>query len=85
MMIGIHANLFQVIVFAAHPETFLGVGHPCINRCFISQKIILKLVHAGISKHEGRIIFHNDRGGGHNFMSPGLEEIKELLSYCCAR
>jgi hypothetical protein len=85
MVIGIYSNFFQIIMLSAYPEAFLCVCDPWRLWLAVAEKIILELIHTRIGEHEGRVIFHNNRGRRDNLMSSGTKEIQELLSYVCTR
>jgi hypothetical protein len=53
---------FQVVVLARNAKALLTVGNPGISSWLVSQKNILKLVHSGIGKHQGRIILYHHWG-----------------------
>jgi hypothetical protein len=81
MMIGVHPDLFQVIVLTAHPQAFLGIGYTRIRGLVITQEVVLKLVHPRIRKFKGRVILDYDGGRRNNDMSLGNEKLQEFLSY----
>jgi hypothetical protein len=56
MVIGIHTYLFQIIVFATYPKTFLGISHPGIGSWLVAQKIVFELIHACIGKKQRWVI-----------------------------
>src|ERR1035437_3311000 len=45
MMIGINTHLFKIIVLSAYSQALLGICNPCVLSLFITQKIILELIH----------------------------------------
>ena len=77
----VHPYFFQVVVLAANPKAFLGIGNPGIGRCLGSQKIILKLVHTRIGKHKCRVVFYHNGGAWYNFMVFGSKKIEISLPY----
>ena len=81
MMVGIMADLLEVIVLSAYPEALLAVRHPRIKYWCIAEKPVLELVHAGIGEHERRVPLHHHRGRGHYSVTLRCEEVQKLLSY----
>ena len=68
MVVGINTYFFQIVVFAAYPKAFLSIGYPRVLGLFIAQKVILKLVHARVSKQQSGIVFIYNWGRGYNLM-----------------
>ena len=61
VMVCVAADFLKVVVLARYAETFLNVSYA---RCFarvVTQENILKLIHSGIGKHQGRVILYDDR------------------------
>src|SRR5579872_6730966 len=81
MMIGIYSHLFQVVVLAADPKTFLGIGNPGKRRLVVAQEIVFELVHTRVSEQESRIVLYYDGGGGDDGMPFRHKKIKEFPSY----
>src|SRR5450432_1799998 len=81
MMVGIHTHFFQVVMLPAYPQTFLRIGHPGVRSGFISEEIILELVHSCIDKQQGWIVLRHYRCGRNNHMCPGFEEIQKFIPY----
>ncbi len=81
VVVGIHSNLFKVVVLAADTQTLLRVGHTLIFSGFVTEDNIFELVHAGIGEHQGRIVLDHHRSGGHDAMSFVAEEILEGFAY----
>jgi hypothetical protein len=80
MVIGINAHFFQIVVFTAYAEAFLGIGHTGIRRFFITEKKIFELVHTRIGKEQGRVVLYHNRCRGHDLMPFGSKKIKELFT-----
>ena len=80
MVVSIHPHFFQVIVLPAHPQTFLGIGHPTMGRLTVPQKIVLELVHPRIREQQCRVVFYDDRSGRNDMMTLGSEKVQEFLS-----
>jgi len=55
VVIGIFANFFKVVVFAADPQAFLSVGHAGILGGRQTDENILELIHSRIGKKQGLI------------------------------
>jgi hypothetical protein len=67
-------------VFPGNPQAFLGVGNTKMARGAVAEENLLELVHPGIRKHQGRVIFQDHRGRWDNMVVFGREEIKEGLT-----
>ncbi len=57
MVVCVHPDFFQVIVFSADAQAFLRVGYTAVLRCGISKYNILELVHTRVGEHQRWIIF----------------------------
>jgi hypothetical protein len=84
MMISIHTHFLKVIVLTAYTKAFLSIRRPFVRGLFITQEIILELIHPRVGEHQGRVVFHHNRGRRDNFMSFGTEKVQESLTYICA-
>jgi len=60
-MLGCPADLLQVIVLTADPQTFLDTCRPAIASFFQPKENILKLIHPGVGKKQRRVVFWNQR------------------------
>jgi predicted Rossmann-fold nucleotide-binding protein len=58
----------------------LGVRNARVGGRFGTQEIVLKLIHARIGKHEGRIIFYHYRGTWYNLVGFGSKKVEKSLS-----
>ena len=65
VVVGVMPDLLQVVMLAAHAETLLGVGLPAALRLTIAEDDVLKLVHAGVREHKGRIVLDYHRSRRH--------------------
>ena len=80
-MVGIVAHFLQVVVLAAHAQTFLAVaGARELNRV-VAQDDILKLVHSGVGKHQRRVILYNHRSRGYYTVVLGGKIVQKGLTY----
>ena len=57
MVVGVVSHFFQVVVLAAHAQTLLGVSHTFVLGGVVAKDYVFELVHSGIGKHQGRVIF----------------------------
>ena len=81
MVIRIVADLLKVIMLAAHAQTLLRVSHTTVFCRLIAKDDILKLVHAGVGKHQRRVILDYHRGRRHDMVAFALEKVLERLAY----
>ena len=81
MVIGIEADVFEVVVFAAGADAFLGVGGAArfVGAFGLAKKNRDELVHAGVREQEVRRIWEQ-AGRRHNGVPLGLEEVEEVLA-----
>ena len=84
-MIGIAADFFEVVVFARHPQTLLGINHPGMGRLFHAQKDILERHHARIGEQERRIAGWNNRRAGHDAMAAVGKKTQKTVSNLVSR
>ena len=80
VMVGIVADLLQVIVLAAYPEALLAVRHPRVEYGCIAEEPVLELVHAGVGEHERGVPLDHHRGRGNDPVALRGEEVQELFS-----
>ena len=80
VVIGVHADFFQVIVLATDAKAFLGVGDSGMLNRLIAEEQILERIHACIDEHQGGIVFHHHGCRGHDLVSFFLEKIQKCLS-----
>ena len=74
-------------LFAAGADGFLRCGCAGIVAFFIAGKDMFELHHAGVGKHQGRVIIRNQRRGRDNFMVVFCEVIQKSASnvfQCCS-
>ena len=85
VVIGIMPDFFQIIMLSADTQTLLAVRTSAGFRVASAKDDVLPLVHAGIGKHQGRVILHYHRGRRNNLMTLRLEVLKERVAYliCC--
>jgi hypothetical protein len=80
-MIGVFADFFEVVVFAADPQAFLTVDHPAILRGDQSEEYILELVHPGVGEKQGLIANGDYRRAGDKLVVLAFEKIYKAVSY----
>ena len=56
-------HIFQIIMLAACPHTFLRCHRPLIVAAFQTREQVLELNHTRIGKHQSRVILRNKRAG----------------------
>src|SRR5437016_5289460 len=80
-MVGVLADVFEIIVLAAGADAFL-----CVRRTFVrpgagAKEHVLELVHAGVGEKQRRIVPGDDAAGRNIRVSVLLhEEVDELLA-----
>ena len=79
-MVGVGADYFEVVMFAANANTFLGVGGAGIGAFFEAEKDVLELVHASVSEEQGGVVSGDDRIAGDKGMALLDEKIDKALS-----
>jgi len=63
VVVGVDADLFEVVVLARHAEAALRVGHARVLRPDLAQKNLLERVHARIGEHQRGVVLHDHRRG----------------------
>ncbi len=81
VVVGVVAHLFEVVVLSADSQALLGVGGALVWCGLVAEENVLELVHPGIGKHKRRVVLYDHRGGGHDDVLLGGEEVEELLPY----
>ena len=79
VVIGIVADLFEVVVLAADAKAFLTVRHPLGCRRCVAEENILELVHAGIGKHQRGVVLDHHGGRRHDGVPLACKEVREGL------
>ena len=80
VVISVVSYLFQIVVLAAHSQTFLRICHPRIFNRGVTQNNIFKLIHAGICKHQRRVVLNHHRSRRHNLVVLGCKKIFKRLA-----
>lgn len=85
VVVGVHANLFEVVVLATDTQTLLAVGNPAGFGHGIAENNILKLIHAGIGEHQSGVILDHHRSRWNDFVAFLAEKLLERLAdlFCC--
>ena len=76
MMSGGVANIIEIVVLTAGPDTFLRTGRSGRWRRFQPCEHILERDHPCIDEHQCRIVVRNERSAGYLTMA-GIDEIIE--------
>src|SRR5437867_4577003 len=79
VVVRVPADLLEIIVFAANPDTLLRVCSADVLPLSGSEENILKLVHACVGKQKGGITVWNYRRAGNNAMAALLKETQKAL------
>ena len=80
VVVGVHPDLFQIVVFAADAQALLGVGNSCVLHRLVAQKQVLERVHPRIDEHQRGIVFDHHGRRRNNVVSFFLEEVQKSLS-----
>ena len=85
VVVGVHANLFEVVVLATDTQTLLAVSNPAGFGHGIAENNILELVHAGIGEHQSWVILDHHRSRRNDFVAFLAEKLFERLAdlFCC--
>ena len=81
VVVSVVSHFFKIVMFAAHPKTFLSICHPAVCRRFVPQKPVFELIHSRVGEHKRGVVLYYHRGGRHNGMSFLFKEIQKGLSY----
>ena len=81
MVVRVVPHLFQVVVLAAHAQTFLRVRHSRELYRVVAEDNAFPWVHARIGEHQSRVVFDNHRCRGHHVMPLRSHEIQKGLTY----
>ena len=86
VVVGVVADLLQVVVLAADAKALLRVGHPFVFRRVVAQNDVLELVHSRIGKHQCGVVLDYHGSGGHDVVTLALEETLERVSdFVCSQ
>ena len=66
MVAAVVTHGFEVVVLTAYAEALLGVRCTGKLGCGIAKEDVFELVHAGVGKHEGRVILDNHWSAWHH-------------------
>ena len=80
VVVGVHADFFQVVVLATHAQAFLGVGDARMHHRAVAQKEVFERIHPRVVKHQRRIIFDDHGSRWNDFVAFRGEEFEEALA-----
>ena len=85
-MVGVEADVFEVVVFAAGADAFLGVGGAAglVGTFGLAEEDGHELVHAGVGEQQVGAVRH-EAGRRHNGVLLRLEEVEKVLPDLAAR
>ena len=75
VVVRIMTNLLQIVVLAADAQTLLAVCHTRIFDRVIAEDDTLPRVHAGVGKHQCRVILDDHRSRGYNLVTLACHKI----------
>ena len=61
VVIGVVADLLEVIMFSADSQALLRVGGAVVRCGLVAQEDVLELVHPGVGKHKGGVVLDHHR------------------------
>ena len=67
VVVGVVAHLLEVVVFSADAQALLRVGGSRPRALLVTEEDVLELVHAGVGKHQRRVVL-DDHGGTRHHM-----------------
>ena len=80
VVVGVAADLLEVVVLAGDADALLGVGDALPRRLARAKEDFLELVHAGVGEQQRGVRRQHDRRRGHDFVALRGEEIEERLA-----
>ena len=80
MVVGVVADLLQVVVLARHAQALLRVGRARILAGRIAQEDVLELVHARVGEHQRGVSLDDHRGRRHDHVALRCEEVQKGLT-----
>jgi hypothetical protein len=81
VVVGVLADVVEVVVLAAGADAFLRVGGAGIRRLLGAQEVRLELVHAGVGEQERLVAARHHRRGRHERVAVLLaKKVDELLA-----
>ena len=84
VVIGVLADVFEIVVLAAGANALLGVDRAAVDAGAGAEEDILELVHPRVGEQQGGIIVRHHRRGGHKGVAGALDEkLDELASNLC--
>jgi len=78
VMPGGTADVFQVVVLAAHTQAFLGGGGPLVPGLVLAQKDLLELDHAGVGEKQRGVLARDERRRRHYLMAVLSKKLQKL-------
>ena len=79
MVIGVVADLLQVVVLARDAQAFLRIGRTRVFAGRVAQENILELVHARIGEHQRGVALDDHRGRRHDNVAFRFEKVEKSL------
>ena len=73
------AHVFQIIVFAARPNTALGGHRTVVRSLVLTQKNVFELHHTRVGKQQSGVIMWNQRAARDSFVTASHKIIQEFL------
>ncbi len=80
VVVGVVADLFEVVVFAAHAQTLLAVGDPRRLGGLVAEEDVFELVHPGVGEHQRGVVLDDHRRGGHDTVLFFAEKVEKGLA-----
>ena len=77
---GAGADIFQIVVLAAHPQTLLAGGGPVVVPLFQAQENVFELIHPRVDEEQRRIVGGDEIAAVHNGVVQFVEIVEKELA-----
>ena len=74
------ADVFEVVVFAAGADAFLGGGGAGVVALFEALEDLFELIHAGVGEEQRGVVGRQKGAAADEAMPAGVEEVEEALT-----
>ena len=74
------ADVFEIVVFAAGADAFLGGGGAGVIAGFEALEDLFELVHARVGEEQGGVVGRHERTAAHDAVAAGVEEVEKTLA-----
>ena len=74
------ADVFEIVVFAAGADAFLGGGGAGVVARFEALEDLFELVHAGVGEEQGGVVGGHEGTAADDAVAAGVEEVEKALT-----